>query len=43
MVDRALVVPNSDTARTQEAHIFLGHALCAQIEANLGLGKWSEA
>jgi D-sedoheptulose 7-phosphate isomerase len=42
-VDRALVVPNSDTARTKEAHIFLGHALCAQIEANLGLGKWSEA
>jgi D-sedoheptulose 7-phosphate isomerase len=41
LVDHALIVPPSDTARTQEAHIFLGHSLCAQLEANLGLGKWT--
>lgn len=40
LVDHALIVPPCDTARTQEAHIFLGHSLCAQIEANLGLGNW---
>jgi D-sedoheptulose 7-phosphate isomerase len=40
LVDVALIVPDSDTARTQEAHIFLGHTLCAQIEAKLGLGTW---
>jgi hypothetical protein len=26
------------TARIQEAHIFLGHTLCAMIESRLGLG-----
>jgi D-sedoheptulose 7-phosphate isomerase len=41
LVDVALIVPESDTARTQEAHIFLGHTLCAQIESKLDLGNWS--
>ena len=41
IVDDAIIVPLSDTARTQEAHIFIGHTLCALIEAELGHGKWS--
>jgi len=40
VVDASIIVPDTDTARTQEAHIFLGHTLCAMIEANLGFGKW---
>lgn len=32
-----LVVPSQTTARIQEAHIFLGHALCALVEEALGL------
>lgn len=37
LADRALVVPHDDTARIQEAHIFLGHTLCGQVERALGL------
>jgi D-sedoheptulose 7-phosphate isomerase len=33
----AVVVPGDVTARIQEAHEFIGHALCAHIEAKLGL------
>ena len=33
----ALVVPSQTTARIQEAHIFLGHTLCALVEEELGL------
>lgn len=33
IVDDALIVPWDTTARIQEAHIFIGHALCAQVEA----------
>ncbi len=40
LVDDAIVVPGDETARIQEAHIFLGHALCALIESGLGLGNW---
>lgn len=40
LVDASIVVPQSDTARTQEAHIFIGHTLCALIEAELGHGSW---
>ncbi len=29
-----LVVPNNDTARIQEAHIFIGHSLCGLLEAD---------
>lgn len=37
LCDIALVVPSDTTARIQEAHIFLGHALCASIEQMLGV------
>jgi D-sedoheptulose 7-phosphate isomerase len=32
----ALVVPSDTTARIQEAHIFIGHTLCAMVENELG-------
>jgi D-sedoheptulose 7-phosphate isomerase len=38
LCDVALVVPSPTTARIQEAHIFLGHTLCALVEDALGLG-----
>ena len=34
--DVAIVVPHSDTARVQEAHLFLGHLLCSAIEQRVG-------
>ena len=36
--DLAIVVPSQTTARIQEAHIFIGHTLCAILESRLGLG-----
>jgi D-sedoheptulose 7-phosphate isomerase len=36
--DLAIVVPSQTTARIQEAHIFIGHTLCAIVESRLGLG-----
>lgn len=42
MVDLAIVVPADETARIQEAHIFLGHVLCTLIEKELGVGGWGE-
>lgn len=35
LCDAAIVVPSATTARIQEAHIFVGHALCALIEEGL--------
>lgn len=35
--DPAIVVASETTARIQEAHIFIGHTLCACVEAALGL------
>jgi D-sedoheptulose 7-phosphate isomerase len=35
--DLAIVVPHDDSARIQEAHIFIGHTWCGQIERTLGL------
>lgn len=35
--DLAIVVPSMTTARIQEAHIFIGHMLCALVEDALGL------
>jgi D-sedoheptulose 7-phosphate isomerase len=35
--DVAIVVPSQITARIQEAHIFIGHTLCALVEEALGL------
>lgn len=40
LVDLPIVVPSDETARIQEAHIFLGHVLCALIEQGLGVGGW---
>jgi D-sedoheptulose 7-phosphate isomerase len=35
--ERAIVVPHEDSARIQEAHIFIGHTWCGQIEQHLKL------
>jgi D-sedoheptulose 7-phosphate isomerase len=37
LCDVAIVVPSATTARIQEAHGFIGHTLCAMVEAALGL------
>lgn len=34
--DAAIVVASSETTRVQEAHIFLGHFICGEIEKRLG-------
>jgi D-sedoheptulose 7-phosphate isomerase len=34
LCDLSLVMPASETARVQEAHILLGHILCELIEAD---------
>jgi D-sedoheptulose 7-phosphate isomerase len=34
--DAAVAVPSDDPARIQEAHLLLGHLLCAAIEFRLG-------
>lgn len=35
LCDLCLVVPHADTARIQEAHIFIGHSWCALVEQAL--------
>jgi D-sedoheptulose 7-phosphate isomerase len=35
LVDVAIIVPSSDTQRIQEAHITIGHILCALIEREM--------
>jgi D-sedoheptulose 7-phosphate isomerase len=37
MCDVSLLVPSTNTARIQEAHIFLGHMLCQLTEEYLGI------
>ena len=37
LCEPAIIVPSDSTARIQEAHEFIGHALVAHIEAALGL------
>jgi D-sedoheptulose 7-phosphate isomerase len=37
LCDIAVIVPSPTTARIQEAHIFIGHTLCAMVEEALGL------
>jgi D-sedoheptulose 7-phosphate isomerase len=37
LCDVAIVVPSMTTARIQEAHIFIGHTLCAMVEEAMGL------
>ncbi len=34
LVDLALCAPSTDTARIQEAHIFIGHVICDLVEAH---------
>jgi D-sedoheptulose 7-phosphate isomerase len=34
--DAAIAVPSDDPARVQEAHLLLGHLLCAAIESRVG-------
>ncbi len=38
-VDACLIVPSIDTARIQEAHIFIGHLLCEAVESALYFQK----
>jgi len=40
LVDLPIVVPSDETARVQEAHIFLGHVMCVLLERHLGVGDW---
>jgi D-sedoheptulose 7-phosphate isomerase len=40
MVDLPVIVAADETARIQEAHIFLGHVMCVLIEHGLGVGGW---
>jgi D-sedoheptulose 7-phosphate isomerase len=40
LVDLPIIVASHETARIQEAHIFLGHVMCAYIEQRLGVGGW---
>jgi len=40
LADPLVVVPSPVTARIQEMHILLGHALCAAIEVALGHAPW---
>ncbi|WP_421867981.1 D-sedoheptulose-7-phosphate isomerase [Motiliproteus sp.] len=35
MADISVTVPSDETARIQEAHIFIGHWLCEQIDSDL--------
>lgn len=41
-VDEAFIVPSAETPRIQEAHITLGHALCALVDALLTPGPGAE-
>lgn len=38
LAEPLLIVPSSVTARIQEMHILIGHALCGAIEKRLGFG-----
>lgn len=37
LCDVSIIVPSKSTARIQEAHILMGHTICAGIENELGL------
>jgi D-sedoheptulose 7-phosphate isomerase len=39
LADHCLIVPSDNTARIQEMHIFIGHFLCAAIDAAFAPGK----
>jgi D-sedoheptulose 7-phosphate isomerase len=40
--DHAVIVPDSITARIQEAHILIGHTICGAVEQQLGLAPFPE-
>lgn len=42
LVDLPIVVASDETARVQEAHIFLGHMLCVLVEHAIGVGGWDK-
>lgn len=37
LCDHAVIVPDSVTARIQEAHILIGHTICGAVEQQLGV------
>jgi D-sedoheptulose 7-phosphate isomerase len=39
IVDHAVIVPATETARIQECHVVLGHALCKLVEEALAEGR----
>lgn len=39
LCELAIVVSSASTARIQEAHIFIGHVLCAMVEESLQIGQ----
>ncbi len=39
LADHCLIVPSRITAHIQEVHIFLGHLLCAAIDAAFTVGE----
>ena len=39
LCDVALIVPSDSTARIQEAHGFLGHVLCGEVERLIAVGQ----
>ena len=43
LADRAVIVPASDTQRTQEVHAVLVHVLCEIVETALAESGWFEA
>jgi len=38
--DHSIIVPSDVTARIQEGHIFIGHAICGAVEKILAHGSW---
>jgi len=38
--DYSIIVPSDVTARVQEGHIFIGHAICGAVEKILAHGRW---
>jgi D-sedoheptulose 7-phosphate isomerase len=42
-VDRAVVIPTDSTARAQELHLALGHAICEIVDRAFAASTASEA
>lgn len=42
LCDHSIIVPDSVTARIQEAHILIGHTICGAVEQQLGLAPAPE-